>query len=140
MRDESSVCTECGALGGLCREKFDSMIAFEFEDPVVFDAVHHITVICFNLQHSSMFSDESLSWMRSTARAIVEEGLSPIELRERSRKMFSGKVKVLRNTPKTPSKIAWSMTVLDIRTDNSDAYIKDVTTWAKSILKDMKTE
>ncbi len=136
---DSSACPECGAPGDTCHEKFESMLALEFEDPKVFGAVHHLTVICFNLQHSSMFTDESIAWMSSTVQAIVEEGLSPAELRERSVKKFDGKVKVLRKAPRTSSKIAWSMTVLDVRTDSPEIYVKDVTAWAKSILADMRT-
>lgn len=135
-----SVCPECGAPGDICQEKFESMLALEFEDPAVFGAVHHLTVICFNLQHSSMFTDESIAWMRSTVQAIVEEGLSPAELRERSMKTFGGKVKVLTKVPKASPRNAWSMTVLDIRTDSPDMYVKDVNAWAKSILQDMRTE
>lgn len=129
------ICPECGAAG--CREKFESMLALEFEDPEVFGAAHHITVICFNLQHPSAFSDEALVWMRSTLRAIVEEGLSPAELRERSKKQFKGQVSVLNKAPKASRKIDWSMTVMDIRTDGPETYVNDVMAWAKAIIRDL---
>ncbi|BAI62953.1 conserved hypothetical protein [Methanocella paludicola SANAE] len=128
------VCPECGAAG--CREKFESMLALEFEDPEVFGAVHHITVICFNLQHPSAFSEEALAWMRSTLRAIVEEGLTPAELRERSKKQFNGRVSVLSKEQKAPQKVSWSMTVMDVRTDGPETYAEDVRAWARAILKD----
>ncbi len=128
------VCPECGAAG--CREKFESMLALEFDDPAVFGAVHHVTVICFNLKHPSAFSEEALSWMRSTLRAIVEEGLTPAELRERSKKQFNGRVSVLNKAPKAPETVSWSMTVADIRTDDPEAYVNDVRAWARAILKD----
>lgn len=130
----SDVCPECGAAG--CREKFESMLALEFEDPAVFGAVHHVTVICFNLQHPGAFSEEALAWMRSTLRAIVEEGLSPAELRERSKKKFNGHVNVLSKAPKAPRKVEWSMNVMDISTDSPEIYVDDIMAWAKSILCD----
>jgi hypothetical protein len=113
------------------------MLALEFQDPTVFGAVHHVTVICYNLQHPGPFSDEALDWMRSTLRAIVEEGLSPAELRERSKKRFKGQVKVLRKTPNVPRKVEWSMTVLDVRTGDPETYVNDVMAWARSILNDL---
>jgi hypothetical protein len=113
------------------------MLALEFEDPQVFGAVHHLTVICYNLQHSSVFSDEALAWMRSMLHAIIEEDLSPEELRERSRNKFSGQVKVLRKAAMR-SPIMWSMTVMDVHTGSPNIYVKDVTAWAKSILRTIK--
>jgi 2'-5' RNA ligase len=132
----ADVCPECGAAG--CREKFETMLALEFEDPRVFGAVHHVTVICYNLQHPGAFTDEALDWMRSTLRAIIEEGLSASEIRERSRKKFNGHLTVLRKAATKPRDVGWSMTVMAVRTDSPDVYVKDVTAWAKSILKDMK--
>ena len=129
-------CPECGA--SCCKEKFESMLALEFEDPKVFGAVHHVTVICYNLQHPAAFSDEAVAWMRSTLRAIVEEGLTPAELRERSQKQFKGRVNVLSKTPKTSAHVEWSMTVADIRTDDPEVYVQDIMTWAKSILRDLE--
>ncbi len=127
-------CPECGATG--CREKFESMLALEFEDPAVFGAVHHVTVLCYNLQHPANFSEDALEWMRSTLRAIVEEGLSPAELRQRSRKQYNGQVKVLSKIPKAPRKVEWSRTVMDIRTDAAEVYVSDVMAWAGAILRD----
>ncbi len=130
-----AICPECGAPG--CREKFESMLALEFQDPGVFGAVHHVTVICYNLQHPARFSDEALAWMRSTLRAVVEAGLSPAELRERSKKRFNGRVKVLSKIPKAPRKTEWSMTAVGVRTDGPDVYVNDIMAWAQAILKDL---
>lgn len=130
------VCPECGALS--CRDKFESMLALEFEDPAVFGAVHHVTVICYNLQHPVAFSEEALEWMRSTLRSIVEEGLTPAQIRERSQKQFKGQVKVLSKSPKAPRKAEWSMTATDVRTDSPEVYVNDVMAWARSILDDIE--
>ena len=134
-----SLCPECGAPEGACKEKFESMLALEFEDPTVFGIVHHITVICFNLQHPASFSEEARSWMCSTLHAAIVEGLSPLELRERSRKQFNGKVKVLSKTPHTFQRVKWSMNIMAVRTDSPDVYVNDVKAWAQSILDDIGT-
>jgi hypothetical protein len=134
----ADVCPECGASG--CREKFETMLALEFENPEVFGAVHHVTVICYNLQHPSAFSDEALAWMRSTLRALVEEGLSPAELRERSKKQFKGQVTVLSKTPKATRQIRWSMTVINVHIDTPENYVSDIMVWAKSILGEISKD
>ncbi len=137
-----STCTQCGAhaqYGKTCREKYEEILALEYENPAIFGAVHHITVLCYNLQHPDSFTAEAISWMQSSLRAIIEEGLSPMELRKRAGKEFKGNVKVLRQiayteTTETPRKIRWPITVMDIRTNEPEIYIEDVKAWAKSIL------
>jgi hypothetical protein len=94
--DKIAACPQCGAVG--CKDKYGEILALEFEQPTVFGAVHHITVTCYNLQHSDAFSDEALEWMRSSLRAIVKEGLSGPDLRNLARKTFKGDVRVKRQT------------------------------------------
>lgn len=132
-----AACPECGAAG--CRDKFGEMLALEFESPTVFGAVHHITVICFNIQHPGAFTEEALVWMRSSLRAIIVDGFSPEELRKQARKTSKGNIMVRRRTapPQEPRKIHWSMTVSDIRMESHDAYEKDVIAWARSMLNDL---
>jgi len=77
--------------------------------------------------------------MQSSLRAIIEEGLAPAEPCERAGKKFKVSARVKRHTQqaKTPRRTPWSMTVLDIRTDDPQKYIEDLTAWAKSILNDL---
>jgi hypothetical protein len=143
-----STCPQCGAYaqyGKTCCEKYEEILAIEYESPTVFGAVHHITVMCYNLQHPDSFTAEATAWMQSSLHAIINKGLSPMELRKRARKEFKGDVKVLRHTAQTEiyqkyqksRKMHWSMTVLDIRTNEPEIYVEDVRVWAKSILKDL---
>jgi hypothetical protein len=138
--DSNMACPECGATG--CRDRFEEMLALEFEDPAIFGAVHHITVICFNIQHPATFTEESLAWMRSSLRAIIVDGLSPAELRKLARKTTKGGVQIKRHTkpPEEPSRTHWSMTAADIRTGDPEVYREDIVAWAKSILKDLNIE
>jgi len=137
-------CPECGAVASgdkTCREKFDEMLALEFESPSVFGAVHHVTVICFNLQHPGTFTDDAVAWMRTSLRSIVEDGLSPAELRKGAGKNFKGKTKIRRATPAEPARTNhWSMSVLDVRTGDPEAYVKDAMAWATSILNDLEVK
>ncbi|HWQ20563.1 MAG TPA: DUF5946 family protein [Methanotrichaceae archaeon] len=135
-------CPECGASaihGKTCHEKFEEILALEYGSPAIFGAVHHITVICYNLQHPDSFTEEALAWMQSSLRSIIEEGLTPAELRERAGKKFKGSASVKRHTSQaeTDRRTQWSLTVLDIRTDDPQKYIEDITAWARSMLNDL---
>ena len=135
--DPTTACPECGAPG--CRDKFGEMLALEFESPSVFGAVHHVTVICFNLQHPGTFTDDAVAWMRASLSSIVEDELSPTELRNRAGKNFEGKLKIRRAKPAEPAPTnRWSMSVLDVRTSDPETYVKDVMAWARSIVNDLK--
>jgi hypothetical protein len=134
---DRAACPQCGAID--CFEKYGEMLALEFEQPAVFGAVHHITVNCYNLQHSDTFSDEALTWMRTALRDTVENDLSGPELLKRARGMHGGDFQVRRRDARAraPWPTAWSMTVADVRTDSPGAYTRDIMAWARSILKDL---
>jgi len=138
-------CHQCGAVsqnGKTCIEKYHEMLALEFQDPTIFGAVHHITVTCYNLQHPDFFSEEALAWMRSSLRAVIEDGLSSAELLKRARTMPVNGMKVRRRTSpvRTRARTQWSMTVMDIRTDGASVYTKDIMSWAKSIMEDIDSQ
>ena len=141
-QDNLSHCPRCGAVprdGKTCKDKYGEILALEFEDPAVFGAVHHITVLCHNLQHSDYFSEESLAWMRSTLRSVIVDGMTPDEVLKLARNGVAEGRKVRRRTPvesPTPS-VKWSMTVMDVRMDSAETYIADIRAWAESILKDL---
>ena len=139
---EKSACPQCGAIsadGKTCKDKYGEILALEFEDPAVFGAVHHITVACYNLQHPDYFSDEAREWMRTALHRVVEEGLPPADMLKNVRKRAGEGMKVRRRTaPESPpGRIAWSMTVMAVRTDSAEVYIEDIKAWAKSILSDL---
>ncbi|APV45250.1 hypothetical protein Dform_01935 [Dehalogenimonas formicexedens] len=55
------VCHECGAelpAGLSCETYFHRALAWDFEDPAGAGAVHHLTVLCYFLQHPSRYSPE----------------------------------------------------------------------------------
>jgi len=138
-------CHQCGAVprnGRTCLEKYHEMLALEFQDPTVFGAVHHITVTCYNLQHPDFFSEEALTWMRSSLRAVIEDGLSSAELLKKARTMPVNGIKVRRRTSPVRARMGtqWSMTVMDIRTEGASVYTKDIASWAKSILEDIDAQ
>jgi hypothetical protein len=115
------------------------MLALEFEQSSIFGAVHHLTVICYNIQHPDAFTDEALVWMRTSLHDIVEKDLSGPGLLKRARGSFGGDYKIKRSNARAraPGRTRWSMTAADVRTARPEVYTRDVKAWAKSILNDL---
>lgn len=93
---KAATCPECGARwqdGVTCREHFERMLAREFEDPAGAGTVHHLTVLCYGIQHPSMYSPQGLIEAKALLVAFVEHGESPASVRRRSRqRLDSGKI------------------------------------------------
>lgn len=140
--EDAAKCPRCGAVprdGKTCLDKYHEVLALEFEDPAYFGAVHHITVMCYNIQHPDAFSDDALDWMRKSLRAVMVDGLTPAELRKQAGKGVAGGMKVRRRGEQksVPARTVWSMTVMDVRTDSAEIYHADIRAWAGAILKDL---
>lgn len=140
-------CPECNAVwqGELtCRAHFDQMLAWEFEDPGGAGAVHHLTVLCYNLQHPSVYSPEWLAKAKTFLIQMVVEGVSPQQIRKQNRQTFdSGKrTSKVTGTPEAHGAHAnpanWTMTVGDVAAGGLDGYCERVQAWARSVYDDLK--
>jgi hypothetical protein len=63
MKPVPALCPECQGVwlaGNTCSVCFNLMLAWEFEHPEA-ASVHHLTVLCYYLQHPSMYSPEGLA-------------------------------------------------------------------------------
>jgi hypothetical protein len=135
-------CPQCGAeyaAGGDCGSRFNLCLALEYENPSAYGAVHHLTVICYMLQHN-VYSHES--WLKAIEmlRGFIQQGVTPADVRKRTRgELDSGRRKwsVTKGArfPKFKD-ITWTRTVADVRLDSPETYCADVTLWAASILAD----
>ncbi len=141
-------CPECGAIwqeGQACVDHFDRMLAWEFEDPGGAGAVHHLTVLCYQLQHPSRYSREGLNEAKQLLVEFVERGVSPDEMRQRNRaRVDSGKRHWnIKATPTSigsyPNPIPWTMTAADVTAGGLDGYGNRVREWARSVYKTLKT-
>jgi hypothetical protein len=63
-----------------CQDLFHQCLALEFEHPSAFGAVHHLTVLCYSLQHNLYSPQGWLEGRRLLARFVLE-GASPAKLR-----------------------------------------------------------
>src|SRR5688500_17798962 len=96
MTEAATTCPECGALQDeqTCEQRFHSAtggLYWESEDPAL-GVVHHLMVLCYHLQHPSLYSPEGLRFGRQLLADFVEGGVSPQEVRGRERdRLDSGK-------------------------------------------------
>ncbi len=135
-------CPECGAppfAGLACRTMFETLMAYEYEDPAC-GAVHHITVLCYNLQHLRRFTGEALEWSRAALKTAIERGTSPAYLRRQARDRYEGSQRVLRAEPAPPPDHPrrWTKTVADVYRPDRLGHADRVYAWARAILADME--
>ncbi len=137
-----SKCPQCGAeysADDNCQNRFNQCLALEYEHPTAFGAVHHLTVLCYMLQHNEYAHQVWLD-SREMLREFIEQGTSPADMRKRNRsRVDSGNRKwSITRGPKFArfASITWTRTIADVRFDNAEDYCADVTLWAESVLRD----
>lgn len=132
----SPICPLCGAVypdGQTCEDVFNTLLALEFTDPAA-GAVHHLTVIGYMLQHDG-YSVEARAWAEEALRAILEDGLTPGELRRRSRRRLDGGERRwgVRNPEEPRRRLDWPVTLADVWGDPA-GHPDRVRRWARSVL------
>ena len=81
--DAVQLCPECGAvLAGeqTCLDYFHQMLFWENENPG-YGEVHHLTVLCYHIQHPSLYSPEGLSEAIRLLSGFLEQDLTPQQSR-----------------------------------------------------------
>jgi hypothetical protein len=122
-----------------CRERFDLCMALEYENPAGYEAVHHLSVPCYMLQHNA-YSAEVWPEARNMLARFIREGLTPVQIRRQNRSRFDSRRRnwsVTRGA-KLPEfdAILWSRTIADVRLEDPETYCKDVKLWAETVLAD----
>src|SRR5215210_7893546 len=87
MVERKQACPECGAAwegGKTCQDDFHQMLYWESEDPSLWE-VHHLMVLCYHLQHPSLYSPAGLNWAKDTLVEFVEQSASTEEVRRHNR-------------------------------------------------------
>lgn len=142
------ICPECGSLltdEKTCRDYFNQMLAWDFEDPADTGRLHHLTVLCYCLQHPDLYSSEALKGAKQLLRDIIEKNISAQGLLKKNRKTLAPKGRTwkikgtLENHGEYRSKIKWSMTASEVCAHGLNRYNELVQKWAESIYEDLKT-
>ncbi len=133
-----SMCSECGASGNQCEERFHACLAKEFED-IGYGAVHHLTVSAYMLQHSSKLTRAGWLYERDLLRDFLVNNKPPAQVRQQNRdRVDSGKREFKIKSRDAQPKVhqVWSSTILSVRLEDAAQYREDVMAWARSVLQD----
>ena len=142
----TSYCPECGANlpdGNTCQDYFYQLLYWENEDPVNGE-VHHLLVLCYHLQHPSLYSSEGLVNAQEILRQFVEEGVSPADMVKRNRDKVASDKRHWKIKPTAesrgsyPDPIHWSMTTADVIAGGSAHYRDNVRAWGHSTFETLK--
>ena len=140
--DAPQRCIECGAAwtgGQTCEDHFHQMLFWEAENPRAASEVHHLMVLCYHLQHPSLYSPAGLNEARGLLMEFVEHGTSPAEVRQRNRTRLDSsqrdwKIKGTANSRGSYDRaVAWQMTAADVVAGGSENYCNSVRAWAHTM-------
>ncbi len=139
-------CPECGAVwagGQTCEELFHQMLYWEAEHPA-YGEVHHLTVLCYHLQHPSLYSPDGLNEARRLLAQFVEQGTSPVKVRQANQARADSsrrtwKIKATATARRSYNRsMEWPMTAADVVAGGADHYCDNVRAWARSINATLK--
>ena len=134
-------CPECGAVwrdGSTCLDHFHQMLAWEFEDPRA-GAVHHLSVLCYNLQHPSVYSPDALTWAKTLLIRYVVEGITPQQVRDEHRKSLDSGNRPYKITSTAESygvyvqSVNWTFTIGEVTAGGLEGYCERVEAWSRSV-------
>jgi hypothetical protein len=140
-------CPECGASwadGITCEESFHQMGIWEYEDPTVYPHTHHLMVLCYHLQHPSLYSPEGLDWGRRLLVDFLERGLSPQEVRRKYRLAVDSGNRSYKITGSADSHgayrqpVTWEITAVDVTRRGAQSFVASVGEWARSVLESLR--
>jgi Family of unknown function (DUF5946) len=140
-------CPECGAVwqnGKTCQDDFYQMLAWEHENPG-YGEVHHLMVLCYQLQHPSLYSPEGLSGAISLLGDFLERGLKPEQVRKRDRATLNSYERTwkIKGTPASHGAynppVQWTTTAANVIAEGVDRYCDSVRMWAQAVYEALKT-
>lgn len=118
------------------------MLYWENEEPARGE-VHHLMVLCYHLQHPSLYSTEGLAVSRRLLADFVERGLNPAEVRLKHRNAVDSGQREWSITARSGNQgtyekpITWTMTAADVVAGGADAYLFNVRGWAEATFRDL---
>jgi hypothetical protein len=114
------------------------MLFWEAENPA-YGVVHHLMVLCYHLQHPSLYSLEGLAIGKQLLVGFLKHGLTTDETRRRSRAKLDSGARKFKITARPDSiggydrPIEWTMTAAEVTAGGADHYVEYVNLWAQSV-------
>jgi hypothetical protein len=146
MNTETQVCPECGAAlegGKTCQDDFHQMLFWEAERPEI-GVVHHLMVLCYHLQHPSLYSPEGVETGKGLLVDFVVKGRSTVEVRQQNRAKVASGNRTWKITARPglhgayAHPVAWTMTAADVVAGGIDHYVDNVRMWAQSMYEALR--
>jgi hypothetical protein len=106
--------------------------------------VHHLMVLCYYLQHPSLYSPEGLDNAKTLLIGFVVRGLSAQTVRQQTRRQVDSGKRQWKISARPDSHgaytypVTWTMTARDVVAGGMDHYIENVQQWAKSMLASLQ--
>jgi hypothetical protein len=140
-------CPECGAPwddGLTCADHYHQMLIWDYEHTDF--AVHHLMVLCYYLQHPSLYTPEGLEQAKGLLADFVARGQTPQEVRQQSRAQVDSSKRTwkIKGTATAygsyPQPIPWTMTAADVVAGGVESYCEQVWQWAQTIYEMFQAE
>ncbi len=144
---KENLCAECGASlteGMTCRDYLNEMIKWDFEDFNGVGRVHHLTVVSYNLQHPSVYSEKGLE---NAKKSLAKFILHPTSYKEHGAEDVRNLASDVRtwkitSTPESQGKYhiqpVWRITARDVFKSGLPSYVENVQKWSESVLEALK--
>jgi hypothetical protein len=146
MNTETRVCPECGASlegGKTCQDDFHQMLFWEAERPDIY-VVHNLLVLCYHLQHPSLYSPEGVEVGKGLLVDFMANGRSTVEVRQQNRAKVASGNREWKITARPGMRgayahpVAWTMTAADVVAGGLDHYVENVRAWAQSMYEALR--
>lgn len=131
-------CKATYATAESCEDRFDRCLSLEFGDRAYWP-VHHLTVLCYMLQHNAYNHGAWLEARQLLAQFVNHDGASNNWHRQ---KALDSKSRLEQQSLLAGKKFAdfqritWSFTIADVRLEEAGLYCADVKNWANHLLQD----
>lgn len=120
------------------------MLFWENERPADGAEVHHLMVLCYYIQHPSLYSPDGLREAMHLLSDFLEGGVTPQQARQRGRSGLNSGSRQwkIKGTAESygayPWPIRWEMFAGDVIAAGQDSYCASVRRWAQSILRGLR--
>ena len=126
--------------GRTCEDDFHTLLGWETQYPG-YGVVHHLLVLCYHLQHPSLYSPQGLTSAKGLLMDFLVKGKNTEQVRRENRSRLDSANRTWKVTGRERSHgsfarpVAWSMTIADIARAGPEVYIANMRDWAASILR-----